>query len=370
MAPELIKTNDEEKSGLSTNVSDVFALGMVTFEVSNVHCGRLFHGLETPSCTSLQIFTGEVPFPEYRASAMVMRKIMDGDRPQRPSKGKKYGLSDDLWEIIQSSLAHRAEERPHVGTFVEFLEKAIPNMDMLKELTKFDANSEDDIRKLCKMFEYGDNALSGMREDEALVVIEVFDRVGSLVIARSLSLGSDFPWPQVLTTSLDDAKLRSRCLRGLQKVSTRCGLLPKSYRISHSSLVGADDDLSVTRRVSKTCQRSIDGQLVAVKTINPDCIDNFNGFKHVRLPPSTQLPRRCSLIGSFQKLYTNAVMWKRLRHPNVVSFLGFDSDCPPFSLVSPWMVNGNLPEYLRNNPDADSLGLVCDYLREGFQPYP
>ena len=65
--------------------------------------------------------------------------------------------------------------------FVEFLEKATPNIAMLKELTEFDANSEDDIQKLRNVFEYKDNTLFGMREDEALVVIEVLDRVGFLV---------------------------------------------------------------------------------------------------------------------------------------------------------------------------------------------
>ena len=74
-------------------------------------------------------------------------------------------------------------------------------------------------------------------------------------------------------------------MRGLQKVSARCGLLPMSYLISHNSLTEPDDDFSATGRVSEICQRSIGGQLVAIKTITPDCIDNFNAFKHVRLPP-------------------------------------------------------------------------------------
>ena len=43
MAPELIRTVDEGSSGLSTNASDVFALGMVTFEVSDAHSRRPFH---------------------------------------------------------------------------------------------------------------------------------------------------------------------------------------------------------------------------------------------------------------------------------------------------------------------------------------
>ena len=51
-------------------------------------------------------------------------------------------------------------------------------------------------------------------------------------------------------------------------------------------------------------------------------------------------------------------MWKRLRHPNVANFLGFSSDSPPFSLVYPWMSNGNLSRYLREHPEVDKLGLV------------
>ena len=112
---------------------------------------------------------------------MVVRNTIDGERPQRPPKGKKLGLSDEFWEIIQSSLAHETQKRPPAEMFVEFLEKATPDMAMLKELTEFDANSDDNIQELRKMLEYGDNTLFGMREDEALVVVEVFDRVGFLV---------------------------------------------------------------------------------------------------------------------------------------------------------------------------------------------
>ena len=139
------------------------------------------HFIESLSGTTVQVFTGQVPFQEFKTSAMVMRKIIDGERPQRPPKGKKLGLSDEFWEIIQASLAHETNERPPVETFIDFLEKATPDMAMLKELTQFDANSEDDVQKLSNMFEYGDNTLFGMREDKALVVIEVFDRVGFLV---------------------------------------------------------------------------------------------------------------------------------------------------------------------------------------------
>jgi len=60
-------------------------------------------------------------------------------------------------------------------------------------------------------------------------------------------------------------------------------------------------------------------------------------------------------------------MWKRLRNPNVVRFLGFGSGSPPFSLVYPWMSNGNLSDYSRDHPDVDKLGLVRGYPRQRRQ---
>ena len=106
-----------------------------------------------------------------------MKKIIDGERPPRPAKGKKSGLSDEFWEIIQPSLVHGVEKRPPVSTFIDFLEKATPDIAILEEPAEFDANSEEHIGKLHRMFQYGDNTLLGMRENETLAVIEVFDRV-------------------------------------------------------------------------------------------------------------------------------------------------------------------------------------------------
>ena len=178
MAPELFGT-DKIKSGLSTRDSDTFALGMVTFEVRTVH-GEGFHDFDTSPCAPPQVFTGHLPFPENKARGVIMKKIIDGERPPRPPEGKDLGLSDKLWEIVRSSLAHEVEKRPSVSAFVDFLEKATPDISMLKELTEFDANSEEHIQMIRHMFGYGDNTLLGMREEETLVVIEVFDQVNHL----------------------------------------------------------------------------------------------------------------------------------------------------------------------------------------------
>ena len=114
-----------------------------------------------------------------------MVKIITGKRPSRPPKGRELGLSDELWGVIESSLAHKVEKRPSVSTFVDSLEKATPDIAALKGLTEFDASSQGHVQKLRHVFEYGDNTLLGMREKETLTVIEIFDRVS--LLARCLS---------------------------------------------------------------------------------------------------------------------------------------------------------------------------------------
>jgi len=49
-------------------------------------------------------------------------------------------------------------------------------------------------------------------------------------------------------------------------------------------------------------------------------------------------------------------MWKQLTHPNIVPLLRASID-PPL-LISDWMSGGDLPKYIKNNPDADRIGLV------------
>ena len=176
MAPELFNITNGE-FGLPTDESDIFALGMVTFEVGNTYHGRSFHGFETPFRNSPQVFTGQVPFQENKSLAIVMKRIINGEKPQRPLEGGRLGLSDEFWEVIQSSLAREVKKRPSASTFVGSLEKAIPDIAVLKELTKFDANSEGHIRKLCHILQLEDNTLSGMRVEETLTLIEVFDQV-------------------------------------------------------------------------------------------------------------------------------------------------------------------------------------------------
>jgi len=99
-APELFRIT-ENKSETATKKSDIYAFAMVTIEV----------------------FTGAVPFNSFRDST-VMVKIIRGERPTRPKDTTKLGLTDDLWELIQSAWAQDAEHRPPVEKIIDFLLRA------------------------------------------------------------------------------------------------------------------------------------------------------------------------------------------------------------------------------------------------------
>lgn len=51
-------------------------------------------------------------------------------------------------------------------------------------------------------------------------------------------------------------------------------------------------------------------------------------------------------------------MWKILNHPNILRFIGVQTIGNQQFLLSPWMVNGSLAHYLRENPSADRGRLV------------
>ena len=77
--------------------------------------------------------------------------------------------------------------------------------------------------------------------------------------------------------------------------------------------------------------------------------------------------RRCAICVAFlcsrilenpQDFYEEAIAWKRLEHPNIVPLLGINMTPSPPQLISDWISDGNLTEYIGNNPEADRLALV------------
>ena len=53
-------------------------------------------------------------------------------------------------------------------------------------------------------------------------------------------------------------------------------------------------------------------------------------------------------------------MWKRLAHPNIVPLIGVSEGPAPLSMVSEWMPNGNVRDYVKKNPETSRIHLVRD----------
>jgi serine/threonine protein kinase len=51
-------------------------------------------------------------------------------------------------------------------------------------------------------------------------------------------------------------------------------------------------------------------------------------------------------------------MWKPLDHPNVLPLLGVIMSEIQFTMVSKWMPNGNINEFVKKCPDANRFELV------------
>lgn len=66
-----------------------------------------------------------------------------------------------------------------------------------------------------------------------------------------------------------------------------------------------------------------------------------------RHPVSIVLPNGSD--EGLQLFYPEAIVWRQLQHDNVLQFIGIDRHAFPgaMCLVSPWMTNGTVIDYLR-----------------------
>ena len=50
--------------------------------------------------------------------------------------------------------------------------------------------------------------------------------------------------------------------------------------------------------------------------------------------------------------------WKTLRHPNVLPLIGVTMSEGHFAMISEWMMNGNINDFVKTHPDVNRLELV------------
>ena len=50
-------------------------------------------------------------------------------------------------------------------------------------------------------------------------------------------------------------------------------------------------------------------------------------------------------------------MWRSFQHPNILPLVGVMMSQTRFAMVSHWMANGNINEFIKQNPEADRFEL-------------
>ncbi|KAJ7717264.1 kinase-like domain-containing protein [Mycena metata] len=139
----------------------------------------------------------------------------------------------------------------------------------------------------------------------------------------------------LLDSSIESRPLLSKALIRLTRASglyPRCFTLPGAMKIGKQVAAGGFGDIY---------QCSVGKQTVAVKMM--------------RL-------FRDSDVEAARKAYGHeAVVWRQLSHPNLLPFFGLYFLEKRLCLVSPWMENGHIMDFLRDvSPDHDRLALMLD----------
>ena len=75
----------------------------------------------------------------------------------------------------------------------------------------------------------------------------------------------------------------------------------------------------------------------------------------VSLLPTTQ---HLYLMDESQKFCREGVAWKHLRHPNILPLLGVTVSEYRFALVSEWMENGNINDFIKRDRHVNRTELV------------
>ncbi|KAF9646793.1 kinase-like protein [Thelephora ganbajun] len=198
-----------------------------------------------------------------------------------------------------------------------------------KKVGNRDGNSQDINEVLATAFE-ADDYLDCIRNVQArdIVPLAHIDKLDKII--ESLPAESE---------------LRKRCIRVLRKT---CGLyetFPSSYTFTpvlrnpdpQSFTIGRFSDLY------KYTDKDNPHHALAVKSL---CVYKQDLVESI-----------------YKKCCKEIVVWKRAKHPNILSIEGMVLELFEFCIVSEWMPNGNILEYITKYPAVDRLELLIGATR-------
>ena len=152
-----------------------------------------------------------------------------------------------------------------------------------------------------------------------------------------------------------NTELRPLALMVLRRLCGRIGHLPDSYllfdKLDVSGMPYASGGFADVRKgVFK-------GKDVAVKSVRVSEMGDKVKIRKVGKQSFLHIQGRLHVV---QRVCKEVAMWKNLSHPNVFNLIGVPDifEDGKFSVVSEWMANGNIMEYVGRN-SGNHLKLVC-----------
>ncbi|GLB42831.1 putative protein with domain-containing protein [Lyophyllum shimeji] len=133
------------------------------------------------------------------------------------------------------------------------------------------------------------------------------------------------------------SSFRRDLIVAIQRLAGNSGLYPVCYELTNVSTEGLPQS---SGSFADIYMGRFQGRAVCLKTIR------FNKQTDMR---------------HFLKVCSNeAILWGQLSHPNLLPFYGVFRFGGSISMVSPWMVNGDINNYLKNHPSAHRSLLAFD----------
>ncbi|KAJ6516345.1 kinase-like domain-containing protein [Mycena sanguinolenta] len=142
---------------------------------------------------------------------------------------------------------------------------------------------------------------------------------------------------QDLLDSSHELSSKPSLSKALVRLSGECGIYPTCFtlevkKVSQQVAGGGFGDI---------WKGLVGGQTVAVKSMRQFADDDVKA--------------------SIKKLGREALIWRQLSHPNLLPFFGMYMLENRLCLISPWMDNGDLKNFLNNPPiDIDRVALIVD----------
>ncbi|XP_006463731.1 hypothetical protein AGABI2DRAFT_208652 [Agaricus bisporus var. bisporus H97] len=140
---------------------------------------------------------------------------------------------------------------------------------------------------------------------------------------------------------------RAVILKALTRLSVYSGEYPRRFKLRDVETLG--NDAVDEGRYGNVWKALVHNQEVCLKVLRT----------YQRMPTKPLL----------KMLSHEALLWGQLSHPNILPFYGIyinEVRRNRFGLVSPWMENGNVVNYLKHNPDVSRLPLIHD-IASGLQ---